>query len=175
MEALAEYRQASLKTATQLKALAASDAFRSISHLSLPEIEAVSDLIAQIVPAGNIPAMILTNLAHLPGRRVPLVAAQRDIDLLFKGVAQMLDRAVYTAFFAGPAAVLWGYQNLLKLAGKNPDSAFPNGVWQFYVEYALREDSARHANETHGFYTALHQYKIALSETDQITAWVLAA
>ncbi|NUM43293.1 MAG: hypothetical protein HUU38_01190 [Anaerolineales bacterium] len=171
----ADYRAASLKTATHLKAVATSDALRSISHLSLPEIEAVSDLIAQIVPAGNIPAMILTNLAHMPERRVPLAATQRDIDLLFKGVEQMLDRAVYTAFFAGPAAVLWGYQNLLKLAGKNPDSAFPHGVWQFYVEYALREDCARHTNETHGFQTALHQHHLPLSETDQITAWVLAA
>ncbi|GAB4577992.1 MAG: hypothetical protein Fur0022_07240 [Anaerolineales bacterium] len=168
-------RAASLKTATHLKAVATSEALRSVSHLSLPEIEAVSDLIAQIVPAGNIPAMILTNLVHMPERRVTPAAAQRDIDLLFKGVEQMLDRAVYTAFFAGPAAVLWGYQNLLKLAGKKPDSAFPNGVWQFYVEYALREDSARHTNETHGFYTALRQHGLTLSETDQITAWVLAA
>lgn len=171
----AQFRAASLKTATHLKAVATSDALRSISHLSLPEIEAVSELIAKIVPAGNVPAMILTNLAHMPQRRVPLAAAQRDLDLLFIGVAQMLDRAVYAAFFAGPAAVLWGYQHLLKLAGKDPDSAFPNGVWQFYVEYALREDSARHTNETHGFYTALRQHDLTLSETDQLTAWVLAA
>ena len=175
MEAQSEYREASIKTASSLKAVASSAALREISHLSLPEIEAVSDLIAQIVPAGNVPGMLLNNLALLSGRQIPAAAARRDIDLLFKGVEQMLDRAVYAAFFAGPAAVIWAYQNLLKLAGKHPESAFPDGTWQFYVEYALREDTARHTNETHGFHTALQQHGLNLSETDRITAWVLAA
>jgi hypothetical protein len=175
METQAEYREASIKTASSLKAVASSEALRKVSHLSLPEIEAVSDLIAQIVPAGNVPGVILNNLALLAGRQIPAATARRDIDLLFKGVEQMLDQAVYAAFFAGPAAVIWAYQNLLKLAGKHPESAFPDGTWQFYVEYALREDTARHTNETHGFHTALHQHGLNLSETDRITAWVLAA
>ncbi len=171
----ADYRAASLKTASSLHAVASSEELRKISKLSLPEIEAVANLIAQIVPAGNIPAMILSKLIHLPDRRIPTATAQSDMDLLFKGVEQMLDRTVYTAFFAGPAAIIWAYQNLLKLAGKHPESAFPDGTWQFYVEYALREDTARHTNETHGFHTALRQHALPLTETDRITAWVLAA
>jgi len=71
--------------------------------------------------------------------------------------------------------VIWGYQNLLKLAGKDPESSFPDGIWQFYVDYALREDTARHVNETHGFDTILRQHNIRLSETDRITSWVMAA
>ncbi len=169
------YQAATLKTAARIKEIAASTDLRKVSSLSLPEIEAVSDLIAQIVPAGNVPAMILSNLARLPGRRVPPDVAQRDITLLFRGVEQMLDKAVYTAFFAGPAAILWAYQNILKLAGKSPEQAFPNGAWQFYVEYALREDTARHATETHGFHTALRQHNIRLTPTDQLAAWAMAA
>ena len=83
----------------------------------------------------------------------------------------MLDKAVYGAFFAGPAAVIWGYQNLLKLAGKDPQTSFPEGTWQFYVDYALREDTARHANEIHGFDTVLTQHQISLDLADRMTAW----
>jgi hypothetical protein len=100
---------------------------------------------------------------------------KRDVNLLFRGVEQVLDRAAYGALFAGPAAVIWGYQNLLKLAGKAPEDSFPDGPWQFYVEYALREDTARHGNETHGFDTALIQHHIRLSLADRVTAWVMAA
>ncbi|HSD83794.1 MAG TPA: hypothetical protein VLG46_08050, partial [Anaerolineae bacterium] len=78
-------------------------------------------------------------------------------------------------FFAGPAAVIWGYQNLLKLVGKSPDDAFPEGTWQFYVEYALRDDTARHVTETHGFDTVLQQHAIRLSEADRLAAWLMAA
>ena len=78
-------------------------------------------------------------------------------------------------FFAGPAAVIWGYQNLLRLAGKDPEDSFPEGYWQFYVDYALREDTARHSNETHGFDTLINKYQIRLDTVDRITAWVMAS
>ena len=169
------YQQASLKTANNLKTVAQSKMLTDLSHLSLPEIDAVVDQVAQLVPAGNVPGVVLTGLARLPGRRAPLNIVQRDINLLFKGVSRALDKAVYGTFFAGPAAVIWGYQNLLKLAGKDPEESFPEGVWQFYVDYALREDTARHVNETHGFDTALNRNELHLNEVDRITAWVMAA
>ncbi len=175
MDLRQRYTSASIKTAENLKTIATAPGVRSISRLSLPEIEAVTDLIARIVPAGNVPGMILSGMARISGRRIPPQVVRRDIDLLFKGVEQTLDHAVYTAFFAGPAAILWGYQNLLKLAGKPPEAAFPEGTWQFYIEYALREDTARHTNETHGFATALRQHNLRLAPADQITAWVMAA
>ncbi len=53
--------------------------------------------------------------------------------------------------------------------------AFPEGTWQFYVEYALREDTARHATETRGFDSLLNQHHVRLSPADRITAWVMAA
>jgi hypothetical protein len=148
---------------------------RELSQLSLPEVDEIVERVGQVAPAGNIPGVILNGLARLSGRRPPAETVRRDVDLLFKGVEKALDRAVYGAFFAGPAAVIWGYQNILKLAGKDPEDSFPEGVWQFYADYALREDTARHNNETHGFDSLLQRHQINLNAADRVTAWVMAA
>jgi len=167
--------RASELTAANLRSVAKTISAQQLSRLTLPEIEAVVQLVSKIMPAGNVPGMILSGLARLPGRRIPVQKLQQDVTALFSGVEQILDSAVYGAFFAGPAAVLWGYQNLLKLAGKDTESAFPEGMWQFYVDYALREDTARHTNETHGFDTILAQHNIKLDKVDRLTAWFMAA
>jgi len=167
--------KASELTAASLRSVAKTVSVQHLSRLTLPEIEAVVQLVSRIMPAGNVPGMILSGLARLPGRRIPVQKLQQDVTALFSGVEQVLDQAVYGAFFAGPAAVLWGYQNLLKLAGKDPESAFPEGTWQFYADYALREDTARHTNETHGFDSLLEQHNIRLNKTDRLTAWFMAA
>ncbi|MBI5824480.1 MAG: hypothetical protein HZB18_10670 [Chloroflexi bacterium] len=169
------YEKASQLTASDLLTAAKTISVQQLSRLSLPEVEAVVELISKVVPAGNVPGMILSGLSRLPGRRIPAQKMQQDVNALFSGVEQILDQAVYGAFFAGPAAIIWGYQNLLKLAGKDPDSAFPEGAWQFYAGYALREDTARHTNETHGFDTLLRQNNIQLNSVDRLTAWFMAA
>ena len=168
-------QEVSQKTADDLRSVAHSQLVRELTPLTLPEVDAVIDLVARVLPAGNIPGVILNGLARLPDRRLPLTTVRRDINLLFKGVEQALDKVTYSAFFAGPATVIWAYQNLLKIVGKNPDDAFPEGTWQFYVEYALRDDTARHANETHGFDTVLTQHNLRLNEVDRMAAWVMAA
>ncbi len=170
-----ELKEVSIKTADNLKSVAESGEIRTISNLSLPEIEKVVGLIAKILPAGNVPGVILNGLARLPGRKPPLKTLKRDVNLLFRGIEQALDKAIYATVFAGPAAVIYGYQHLLKLGGKDPNDAFPEGIWQFYVDYALREDTARHTNETNGFDTILNQYQLHLSAVDRATAWVMAA
>ncbi len=175
MENKQQYYQISQKTVSNLKSIAHSLALSELSQLSLPEIDAVADQIGRVVPAGNVPGVILNGLARLPERTPSLKNVRRDINLLFKGARQALDKTTYYTFFAGPAAAIWGYQNLLKLAGKDPEDSFPEGTWQFYVDYAMREDTARHVNETHGFDTDLKRYKIHLSKIDRITAWVMAA
>lgn len=167
-------QKASELTAKDLRTVAKTLSAQQLSRLTLPEIEAVVQLVSRVVPAGNVPGMILSGLSRLPGRRIPIQKMQQDVNALFSGVEQILDQAVFGAFYAGPAAVLWGYQNILKLAGKDPESAFPEGAWQFYVNYALREDTARHANETHGFDTLLKQHNIRLTNVDRLTAWVMA-
>jgi len=175
MDTQRRYNEATIQTAENLRNVAQSNPIRSLSHLSLPSIEDIVHQVGKVIPAGNVPGVILNGLARLPGNRQPLETTKRDINLLFQGVEQVLDSAVYGTFFAGPAAIIWGYQNLLRLAGKDPDTAFPEGTWQFYADYALREDTARHANETHGFDTRLQQHHIQLSQTDRLTAWVMAA
>lgn len=175
MDISRQYTEASVKTADNLRTIAHSVTLRELSRLSLPEIDAVIDLVARVIPAGNIPGVILSGLARLPERRPPLKTIYSDINLLFKGVERVLDKAIYSTFFAGPAAVIWGYQNLLKLAGKDPEDSFPEGTWQFYVDYALRDDTARHANETHGFDTILGQHQIRLSKIDRVTVWAMTA
>jgi hypothetical protein len=169
------YDSMSTHTSFSLGKVAGSAKIREVSKLSLPEIEAVVQLVSRTVPAGNVPGMILAGLARLSERKTPLKNVRRDVDLLFMGIERTLDKAVYGAFFAGPAAVLWGYQNLLRLAGKNPEDAFPEGTWQFYCEYALREDTARHTNETHGFDSYLKEANLRLTTVDRMTAWVMAS
>ncbi len=175
MDKKPSYQQATQSTAKNLRTVVRDASVQQLSRLSLPEVDAVVDLISKVLPAGNVPGMILSGLARLPGRRIPIQKMQQDVNALFSGVEQILDSAVYGAIFAGPAAIIWGYQNLLKLAGKDPEAAFPEGVWQFYAGYALREDTARHTNETHGFDTLLHEHDIRLNQVDRLTAWLMAS
>lgn len=167
--------QSSTRTRKDLSTLARSPQLRELSSLTLPQIEAAVNLVAQMVPAGNIPRVILNGLMQLPGRRLSNEITKRDTNALFEALEKLYDTALYGAAFAGPAAVIWGYQTLLRLAGKEIETAFPNGVWQFYVDYALREDTAHHTYETVGFDAILHKYQIRLSLADRLTAWVLAA
>lgn len=169
-----EYRYATVKTANDLRTIAQNLAQEQISQLTIPELDNYVEVVSKVIPAGNVPGLILSGLSRL--QNPPSEDdARRDVGRIFRGVGQLLDKAVYTGFFAGPAAVIWGYQKLLQLAGKSPETAFPEGTWQFYVDYALREDTAHHTNETHGFDTALQQNDITLSEVDRITAWVMTA
>ncbi|MEW5827535.1 MAG: hypothetical protein AB1846_01495, partial [Chloroflexota bacterium] len=64
-------QKATTLTARDLTTVARSESLRGLSRLSLPEIEAVVDLVSKIVPAGNVPGIILSGLARLPGQRIP--------------------------------------------------------------------------------------------------------
>lgn len=169
-----EYERITIATAADLRHIATSMQMLELSRLALPEIERLTDEVARIVPAGNVPGIILSGLARLNGRTVEHTESRRHIKMLFQGVRQSLDKAIFGAFFAGPAAILYGYQQLLRLAGKEIDAAFEGGAWQFYLEFALREDSARHANETTGFHSHLQANNIDLKDYDVLAAWMLA-
>ena len=84
----------------------------------------------------------------------------------------MRNNVLYQVAFAGPATVLAGYNLLLQIAGAKPDDFLPNGAWQFYVEFGLREDAARHQNETTDFQSSAQQ--IQATNADQLTAWTAA-
>jgi hypothetical protein len=147
------------------------NAIRQLTLLTLPEIQGVKEEVAQVLPAGNLPAFVLSGLLKLKGRRVNPDQVNQDIAALMRGVS-LIPQGLYGAAIAGPAAVLYAYQKLLQLAGKDPADAFPEGTWQFYLQFGLREDTARHASETVGFHQALP------SQPDPIAiaaAWVCAA
>jgi len=175
MKSSTSYQQATQETIENLQTVAQSLALQRLTKLTLPEIDKVVNLVGKVIPAGNVPGMILSGLTSISGNHVQPQKARQDINILFKEVSLFYEQAKYGTFFAGPAAIIWGYQNLLRLAGKDAESAFPEGVWQFYVDYALREDTARHANETQGFDALLDRNNIKLTEVDRLTAWVMAA
>jgi hypothetical protein len=166
LETLTHSRQATLNALVQLD----EASILSLSQLTLPEIRSIQQEVARILPAGNLPAMLLSGLLKLKGRRLTAARVRRDLATLFKGV-ELLPQSLYGFFVAGPSAVLYGYQKLLELAGKDLESAFPQGTWQFYVEFGLREDTARHTNETLGFHRAL---PAAPDPVDTAVAWVCA-
>ncbi|MEZ4645549.1 MAG: hypothetical protein R3E31_22925 [Chloroflexota bacterium] len=146
-----------------MRTIAHKPEVQDLSSMSLPEIDAAVDLIARVAPAGNVPGVILNGMLRLSGaQNAPENGAARH-RLVVSCEQALRERAVYGAFFAGPAAIIWAYQKLMQLAGKDPEASFPEGTWQFYVDYALRDDTARHANETHGFDTRLRQNGVQLA------------
>jgi len=157
---------------TTLVALAEIDeqTLRALTRLTLPEIRQIRQEIADVLPVGNLPALILSGLTQMKGRKVQIDRARQDVNALLRG-ADLLPKGLFGLFIAGPATVLYAYQKILQLAGKDIQSAFPQGMWQFYLEFGLREDAARHANEAVGFQRLFPQRDDPINEA---TAWLCA-
>jgi hypothetical protein len=166
-EALKRARQTTLSALVEVN----TETISQLSHLTLPEIQEIQEEIAQVLPAGNLPAFILSGLVKLKERRVRSEKVREDVNALMQGM-NLLPQGLYSLFVAGPAAVLYGYQKILRLAGKEPENAFPQGTWQFYLQFGLREDTARHANETLGFQRSLPS---SAGEVQMAAAWLLTA
>jgi hypothetical protein len=140
----------------------------SASGLGIPELRALKQEIAEIFPASNLPAFLLQGLVNLKDRNLASDRVIADLRVLLRETGRL---GLYGTFLAAPATIIHGYQQLLTLAGKDVSSAFPDGTWQFYTEFGLREDAARHSVETIGF----QQAAPALSDADAATCWVYAA
>jgi hypothetical protein len=143
-------------------------------ELSEGEISIIVDKLSRLMPASDIPGVVRSGLARLQERHIIQDEVAGDIDWLATKLKPALDKATYLGVFAGPASAIWVYQYLLKLAGKSETDAFPDGLWQFYCEYALREDTARHANESCGFDKILNSHNIHLDQVDRVTSWIIA-
>ena len=172
------HRKAAAVTLASMDEVASTAQLTHFSNRSITEVEALKEEVSNVIPAGNIVGLVMGGLIRLRDRSLPVHQARSDVSALMRGIdvipRNLVHRTVYGTLFVGPAAVLAAYQKLLTLTGKDPDSAFPDGLWQFYLEFALREDAARHANETIGFQQALAQYNLNLSIEDQLAAWVCA-
>lgn len=169
--------QVTQMTATNLRKLVADTTRHkdTASHISVPEREELIELISQILPAGNVVGFIFSGIMNVKDREIPPGEGRTHFNSLFKGLSIVRNNAFYRMMFAGPATVLVGYNMLLRLAGGQPDDFLPEGAWQFYVEFGLREDAARHSNETLGFQQAAAQLHPPATEAQELTSWVLAS
>ncbi len=166
MTTLSQARQTTLASLNKID----EQTLQRLTRLTLPEIQELQREVARLLPAGNLPAFVLSGLTQLKGRKLDPDRVRKDLGTLMRGV-ELLPQSLYGAFFVGPAAILHAYQNLLKLAGKDLQSAFPQGTWQFYLQFGLREDTARHANETIGFQQAISEPR---DEIVEAAAWASA-
>src|SRR5689334_13187417 len=139
-----------------------------LTHLAADDVRELKQELAEIFPASNLPAFLLQGLIQLDDRALKQDQVFADLRMLFRGSQQI---GLYSTFLAAPALVLYGYQRLLALAGKDIESAFPDGPWQFYTQFGLREDAARHCVETTGF----EQAAPGASALDAATCWTYAA
>lgn len=154
------------RTLQALDETAGDTSLASITGLGIRRVRALKREIAEIFPASNLPAFLLQGLLQLRGRTLERERVFGDLRVLFRETRQI---SLYSAFLVTPALIVHGYQRLLTLAGKDVASAFPDGTWQFYTEYGLREDAARHCVETRGFRGD------GLSPADAAACWVYAA
>ncbi len=167
LEALTRAQQTTFAALSEID----DETLRKLTQLTLPEIRKIRQEVADVLPAGNLPAMILSGLTQLKGRKLKAERVRQDVSALMRGL-NLLPQGLFSVFVAGPATVLYAYQKLLRLAGKDLASAFPQGMWQFYLEFGLREDQARHANETTGFQQTFPRVDSPVKEA---AAWVCAA
>lgn len=156
------------QTLQALDGTAADTSLASLSGLGIPQVRELKREIAEIFPASNLPAFLLQGLLQLKGRTLDRDRVAGDLRVLFRETGQI---GMYGTFLAAPALIIFGYQRLLTLAGKDMQSAFPDGTWQFYTEFGLREDAARHTVETTGFQRSAPD----LGEAAAAACWVAAA
>lgn len=169
--------QATQLTATSLRQLITSTSAHgeAPSHISVERREELINLISEILPAGNVVGFVLSGILHMKARQPNPAEARTHLSSLFKGLAIMRNNTLYRMMFAGPATVLAGYNLLLQLGGVRVDDFLPDGAWQFYLEFGLREDAARHSNETIGFQTAGRALRPVPQEAEELAAWLLTA
>ncbi len=145
----------------------------AVSMLSVAERNELIDEIAQVIPAGNVVNFVFSGL--LSARKGDKTATGRShVNALFKGLSLMRNNMLYHMAFTGPATVLAGYNMLLELAGNDPADYLPEGAWQFYVEFGLREDAAHHQTETVGFQRVWGKVAGGNDPVLQLAAWVMA-
>src|SRR6185436_5456477 len=92
MNSSGRYQQATQATTEDVENVAKSLAARRLTKLTLPEIEAVADLVGKVIPAGNVPGMILSGLTNISGNHVQPQKARQDINILFREVSLFFEQ-----------------------------------------------------------------------------------
>ncbi len=167
----AEYKL-SVETTLDVLGTIENELLVKLSGLTPSEIEELRREVAAALPIGNLPARLLKDLIEIKDHIIPAAKAEQDILSIFQQCDQLAGKELCTDLIAEPAAILYGYQGLLTLAGKGMAGAFPEGAWQFYLEFGAREDAARHVNEVVGYHRAIPQ---GARELDMLCSWVYQA
>lgn len=162
-------------TAVTIMQMLQQNKTEELTRMNLDDITELANEVSRIIPAGNVVAMVFSQLSSIKGNQVSGDETRQMMGLLKQGMSTFLDKATYLTFYTTPAILINGYQKILQAAGKDPASAFPNGTWQYYLEFGLREDTGRHACETCGLQWVIQKEKLKVSEADQLAAWIMAA
>jgi hypothetical protein len=128
-----------------------------------------SELVRRVAPARDLLAFMKSGFSQLEGRSISSEDSDGNLLTLLKRIDEVIGKGLFGTIVAGPAFLLAGWQKLLEIVGVESEDAFPQGTWQFYSEFGLREDPARHANETIGFHEAV---PVDAEEVDLISAWL---
>src|SRR5512142_389988 len=83
-------RQATLAALGQID----DNSIRQLTRLSLPEIQSVQQEIANVFPAGNLPAFVLSGLLKLKERRLNPERVRQDVTALLRG-ASLIPEGLY--------------------------------------------------------------------------------
>jgi len=170
-----QIERATRLTTTRIRTILEKKQSPQDTRLSIAEREELIQEISQIIPAGNVVNFILSGLLSAKQRNSSPSSARSHINALFKGLSFMRQNVLYSMVFAGPATILAGYNLLLQLSGNDIESYLPDGAWQFYVEFGLREDAAHHQTETVGFQRVIREKIAHAAPETLLTAWVLAS
>ena len=79
MKPLSDQERVTKETAESLKEVARPLARKKLTQLTLPEVDAVIEEVSKIIPAGNVPGMILSGLTRISGQRPELAAHVIDV------------------------------------------------------------------------------------------------
>ena len=77
--------RATKETAENLKSVTRDLAQKRLTKLTLPELDAVVKIISNIVPAGNVPGLMLSGLSRVKGNRIKPEKARPTIFLYSTG------------------------------------------------------------------------------------------
>jgi len=117
--------------------------------------------------AATLRGLFSSGLTLLKARRVRTQAELARANRL--DLRQLVDQIIYGIIITIPGVILQGYQNLHTALTSKP-MGHPEGSWQFYLHFGLREDLAHHTNETTGYDEGR---PAEATELDDLTAWVM--
>ncbi len=117
--------------------------------------------------AGNLSGLLRSGLTMLKARHVRSrfeAGGQSRFDL-----RQLGNQALYVVLIAIPAVILQTYHAARTMITGQP-MGYPEGSWQFYLHFGLREDLAHHTSETTGYF---ENHPAEATDLDDLTAWVM--